>query len=396
MSTLQRALHQYVLEPRNAAVNYNLGLQYHAINNSAAAISFFLRAAELTDDDDLAYTCLLLNAINFRKQGRRNGSFKNQVNHAMGLCPERPEAYFLMSRFYQEYSQQNSDQPHMYHESYTMAQIGLSKATSDKVNEELEYFGDYVLEFQKAVAAWWIGKRDESRYLFRYLLTNIRMQEEYVQACRNNMKMLGTYTNFHLKSYYEENYAQAMQDLFALKINDRKRLGSYLEIGSADPKVNSNTYLLETTYYWTGISIEIDADMVDKFATERRNKVINANALNVDYKKLLLDHPVIDYLSLDCDPPEVTLAVLKKIPFEEHIFKCITFEHDAYAIGNTLRDEQRAFLKSHGYILVADNIGTDVNSPFEDWWVHSSIYKDGKIDTLVNGKNKRPIDYIYP
>jgi hypothetical protein len=35
-----------------------------------------------------------------------------------------------------------------------------------------------------------------------------------------------------------------------------------------------------------------------------------------------------DYLQLDCDPPSVTYDILTKIPFDEHKFAVITYEHD--------------------------------------------------------------------
>lgn len=191
MSNIQQALEQFVQDTANAVFNYELGIEYHKIGNSAAAISYFLRAAELTDDDNLAYTCLLLNAINFRKQGRRSGSLKNQLLHAIALCPTRPEAYFLLSRYYQEYQAKHSNDSNRYHESYSIAEMGLKLSNVDNPNPILEYKGAYCLVFQKAVAAWWISKQDESRRLFLTLLGTEKMDEEYKAACLNNLKNIG-------------------------------------------------------------------------------------------------------------------------------------------------------------------------------------------------------------
>ena len=44
------------------------------------------------------------------------------------------------------------------------------------------------------------------------------------------------------------NYSQVYQDLFVLSMLDGKREGTYLEIGSADPYINSNTALLEKDF----------------------------------------------------------------------------------------------------------------------------------------------------
>lgn len=384
---IQKYLDAYIQEPQNDVVNFNLGLEYHKTGNSAAAISYLLRAAELTNNNDLAYDCLLINAMNFRKQGRRSGSYRNQVLHAIALCPNRPEAYFFLSRYYEEHKQ--------YQEAYTLAKMGLNLPNADIVNDTLEYYGKYVLEFEIAVSAWWVGQRNETRAMFRKLLTKTKMHDTYVNACRVNMKNIGEYTRFEMKTDW--NYAQCMQDIFAAKINGWKKNGTYLEIGSSDPIYNSNTYLLEKQYAWKGISVEIDQQKVDAFNKERTNKAICLNAKNISYIDVI--HQLgdfVDYLQIDCDPSAVSLEVLKKVPFDRIRFKCITFEHDYFNEKNHVRDSSRKILMKNGYVMVADNVGTDINSPFEDWWVHSSVLEKENINIkiLVDGKNKTPNEYL--
>lgn len=385
MDKLQTNLEEYILDSKNPEKNYELGLEYHKIGNSAAAISYLLRAAELTDDDYLAYTSLLINAINFRKQGRRKGSYRNQLLHAIALCPDQPEGYFMLSRYYQEDKQ--------YHESYAIAKMGLALPNSNKVNELLEYYGSYVLEFEMAVSAWWIGQRDESRNRFRKLLTTVPMVDLYVNSIRSNMKSIGCYTKFEAKTDW--NYSQCMQDIFVISTMDYKKNGTYLEIGSADPIYNSNTYLLEKEYGWKGVSVDIDQESVTKFNEVRENKADCMDAKDINYtdvhKKL---GKVIDYLQVDCDPSSVSYEILKTIPFDRFIFKCITFEHDYFSDKNDVRDKSRKLLKKNGYVLVADNVGTDINSPFEDWYVHISEFKNKDVKQIVDGENKTPYKYL--
>lgn len=388
MDSLQKALIEYVKNTKNDLVNFNLGIEYHKIGNSAAAISYLLRAAELTNNNNLAYECLLVNAINFRKQGKRSGSYRNQILHAISLCPERPEAFFFLSRYYEEHKQ--------YHEAYSFAKIGLSLSTCNKVNELLEYYGKYVLEFEMAVSAWWIGQRNETRAILRKLLTQTKMNDVYVDACRTNLKNIGEYTKFEIKTDW--NYAQCMQDIFAAKINGWKTNGTYLEIGSSDPIYNSNTYLLEKNYFWSGMSFDIDQEKVDDFNEKRKNKATCLNAKFINYNNVIDQlGNVIDYLQIDCDPAIVSFEVLKKVPFDKIKFRCITFEHDFFNEKNSnVKDDSRKLLMQNGYIMVADNIGTDINSPFEDWWVHSSeLQKETtNIKILVDGKNKTPNQYL--
>lgn len=167
------------MNPSDPMVNYNLGMDYHQQKQYGGSLSFFLRAAELTDDDNLAYNCLLLNALNFRAQGRRNGSQKNQLLHAISLCPNRPEAFFLLSRFYQETK--------AYHESYSLAEMAIKTFKDTKPNDLLDYPGEFVFLYQKAIAAWWMCKFEESRKLFSHLLCNVPMPGEYTLSCKDNL-----------------------------------------------------------------------------------------------------------------------------------------------------------------------------------------------------------------
>ena len=73
-----------------------------------------------------------------------------------------------------------------------------------------------------------------------------------------------------------ETYAWNKQDIFVAEILKRKRNGTYVEIGSNDPKIGNNTYLLEKNYEWKGLSIDIEPGMVNKFNEIRKNKAILA------------------------------------------------------------------------------------------------------------------------
>ena len=53
-------------------------------------------------------------------------------------------------------------------------------------------------------------------------------------------------------------YSQAQQDVFILNILKGKQNGYFVELGSNDPIVINNTFLLETHFNWKGIMIEYD------------------------------------------------------------------------------------------------------------------------------------------
>lgn len=169
----------------------------------------------------------------------------------------------------------------------------------------------------------------------------------------------------------ENNYSQSMQDMFVLSVLDGKRNGVYVEIGADKPRVINNSYLLESQYDWSGVSFEIESDKVDYFNTIRKNKCICANATKFDYKSLFDERKYpkqIDYLQLDCDPPQITLECLKKLPLEDYRFSVITFETDLYAGGQDVQIEHWQILSSLGYQRVVKNIKNEGN-PYEDWWI---------------------------
>ena len=169
----------------------------------------------------------------------------------------------------------------------------------------------------------------------------------------------------------ENNYSQSMQDMFVLSILDGKRNGVYVEVGADKPRVINNSYLLESQYDWEGVSFEIESDKVDYFNTIRKNKCICANATKFDYKSLFDERKYpkqIDYLQLDCDPPQITLECLKKLPLEDYRFSVITFETDLYSGGQDVQIEHWQILSSLGYQRVIKNIKNE-NNPYEDWWI---------------------------
>jgi hypothetical protein len=130
----------------------------------------------------LTYTSLLKLSLCLSRQKDRNATVGNTLHHALAFLPGRPEAYFLLSRFYEQRKE--------WQKSYTFAEIGLQVALAS-VNSPLtgsvEYYGSYCLLFEKAVSGWWIGRKEESKIIFQELLDNHKMAPEYVQGCINNL-----------------------------------------------------------------------------------------------------------------------------------------------------------------------------------------------------------------
>ena len=122
------------------------------------------------------------------------------------------------------------------------------------------------------------------------------------------------------------------------------------EIGAGHPQDGNNSYIFEKNLGWKGISLDI-ADTRDIWYSVRQNSLLVEDATTADYQSILKPFPqIIDYLSLDIDSSYD--IVLQKIPFNDHIFKIITIEHDFYRLGDEFREKERKFSASLGYYLL--------------------------------------------
>lgn len=182
--TLDSLLKQYISTPNNPEINFNMAVYYHNIGQTASAISYYLRAAERTDDELIRYECLLRAGICFESQGCRNNSVEGMLQHAVALAPHRPEGYYYLSRFY-EHAQKWS-------QCYFVASIGEKVATKEpsKLKTPLDYPGFYGIIFEKAVSAWWVGLCAESKDIFKYLLENEPLNDAHKQAILNNLNRI--------------------------------------------------------------------------------------------------------------------------------------------------------------------------------------------------------------
>lgn len=178
-------------------------------------------------------------------------------------------------------------------------------------------------------------------------------------------RRIGGYTSF----------SQAFQDVFVLEMLNKKQKGCYVEIGSNDPIGNSNTYCLEKYYGWTGVSVEMDGMLANKFNSKRNNICINTDATKFDYARYFKEKSFpsqIDYLQLDIEPADNTYAALNMLPLDEYRFSVITYEHDNYSYGPEYMNKSRDFLSARGYKLIIPNVKFNAMD-FEDWWVDPAV-----------------------
>lgn len=396
-------LKNYIYNLEDPQANFDLALEYDALGQSYTAISYYLRAANFTEDRTLAYTCLLKIGTWFIKHGCRNFSAETTLQQAVAWMPKRPEAYQLLATFWEQHKK--------YLEAYQLSTTGLEvcdfnlpplPVSFGKIDQE-------GLMIQKFLSGWHCGKEDQTRAILQDLVDNHwkNLDADQQDQVEMHITSLGCGWGFDHKYVKDqhaelnfkfpgseninENYSQAYQDLFVLFMTNGKRNGSFLEVGGSVPYRINNTAILERDFGWRGVSIEIKENEAEEYKRERPNiDMICADALTLDYTKVLKRLPGtdIDYLQLDIEPARKTYELLLKIPFNNYRFGVITYEHDFYCdVTRSFREKARQYLVAHGYELVVADICRRDNCPFEDWWVHPQLISREQIDQIKNLKS---------
>lgn len=396
-NTLQINLEAYIKEPRNPGNNFSLAKSYEAVGETAAAISFYVRAAELSHNKDLAYSSLIRIASCLNKQGNREVTMRGVLLKAASIGIIKEEC-LLLSQSYERTGD--------WQEAYTWACNGI-------LDEPINYELNNALLFQKAVSAWWIGQTNESRKIL-HKLKKRNLNDHYKTLVQNNLSRIGGGGFvFYDKSKHnqlrhkftgseniERNYSQTYQDMFVLSMLNGKRDGVFLEIGCADPFYGNNTALLEE-FGWNGISIDNQPSEIAKWQGKRKAMALVKDATTINYSEFLagLGNENYDYLQIDCEPPSNTYKILLSIPFEKYKFSVITFEHDFYCdTTETYRELSRKYLQSHGYELVVNDISPNNVSTYEDWWVHPDMVNPLTLLEMKNITNEinQVEDYMLP
>ena len=190
-TTLQSLLEHFIKNPDDNLNKFWLGYEYENLGHLSSAMGYYLSCAENTDDDTLAYECLIRKAACFRFQTSREAHVRNSLLLAVSLMPERPEAYYFLSQSY-EGSKDSRDEDR-WHQMYTWARIGENirkNFESSPLLTKTTYHGDYLFSFQQAVSLWWIGRANDSLELFRKLEKNKDLDDRHKECVNYNLETL--------------------------------------------------------------------------------------------------------------------------------------------------------------------------------------------------------------
>jgi hypothetical protein len=186
MKELKKQLHSYIQNPQDAYVNASLGEEYEKIGQGATAHSYFLRAAELLYDSNpkMAYTCFLKTWKQINTITRRPEFEKGQLQAAIIYSPHRPEAYYHLSIWYSNRKEWMT--------SYMYACLGKTKIpNSSPLPYDVGYPGDFVFDFQLAFTGWYIGKREQSKFIFLELGKLDSIPQNFKEIIAENIRDMG-------------------------------------------------------------------------------------------------------------------------------------------------------------------------------------------------------------
>ena len=197
MSDFTNIIAALAQNPEDAKTNLELAMWYYDQNQTAAAITYFLRAAERAPDTDLAYACLVRTAQCFDHQGHRHVSVRTVLKRAITVRPRRPEAHWYLAKF-NEYFNQHADA----YVTCVMAQEFCDFA-SPPLPMDVDYPGSWIFLLERSISAWWWGQNQESRDGFWRLYHEHwdDMPDAYRRNLIDNMRKIKMLDDFWLKEY---------------------------------------------------------------------------------------------------------------------------------------------------------------------------------------------------
>lgn len=158
MRDLISAIENYAYDTENDEKNYFLATIYDKYGQTAAAVSYYLRCAERTKNDNLAYECLLHVGRCFDSQDNRHTTVRSLYKHAIAFLPKRPEAYYFLAKFDNNYAN------HV--DAYTFCNLALSNAdiaNTEPLRNSMGYPGIAGILYERSVAGWHWGKTEETK-----------------------------------------------------------------------------------------------------------------------------------------------------------------------------------------------------------------------------------------
>ena len=179
--SIQTALAEYINKPSYAPLNLDLAYAYKREKQYAAAISFFLRAANFAESKNAQYEAMLQVAYCYKQLPDRIDTVRCMLYHCIEIDSKRPEAYFLLAELFEHNKR--------WHEAYFWAVHGLEMADFTlPIIRDVGYGGRYSLAYEQAITSWWCDKPEESKNLLQELIQVPGMDRAHMLSVLNNSR----------------------------------------------------------------------------------------------------------------------------------------------------------------------------------------------------------------
>jgi len=344
---LNERLVEYVDDVENPLTNFNLAVEYKKIDQTASAILFFLRAADRTDDLNLAYECLIHMGECFDEQKNRSNTVLGLYKHAISILPKRPEAYYKISNYQNWYNQ--------YQDATYFCSIALKICdfNSPPFRQKCKYFGKASLIYENAVSLWWWGKIDECKQSFETLYL------EYWDE-------LDTYHRSKIKDFYSQYKFGNIMDVKNLDSQESKNIS----VSNTIKVVDFFPFFAPTGKELLELRYNILKDYVDEFVICESNRTISGVPIQYELRDILdeLKIPREKIKIIDLDIPDDDSLVIKEID------KINCYDGN-YENLNSLRARVRERMQKDSLLQVIDEYDDD------------TIFIHSDSDEIINPQN---------
>lgn len=166
-------LMDYINDPHNPLKNFKLGYDYERLGQTAAAVSFYLRAAEKTDETFLQYECFLRLARCFELQKNRNFTVTGLFQRAITIEPTKPEAYFFLAKHHLDTGDHQS--------AFLYSTIGMSlyKPNDNEFVSKVNFSDIDELLYIRAISGWYVGFYNQSKQWLLKLQKDSKLSDTY-------------------------------------------------------------------------------------------------------------------------------------------------------------------------------------------------------------------------
>jgi GR25 family glycosyltransferase involved in LPS biosynthesis len=221
---IEELLTEYSSDTENPELNFKIGLWYEVHGQDAAALSFFLRAAERFENDHYAYESLIHGAYCYDRQGTRDMTAKGILQQALVLLPHRPEAYYHLSNFCRKRG--------FWQDCYIYASTALNFSSFDSIpnfKTDVHFPGKFAIMYEQALAAWDWGKIEESYNILMDIKDNYEIPEEYKVQVEKELEKFK-----NIECFFTEQYRDILENLSCNKNKNEETNSVNNDIGKID------------------------------------------------------------------------------------------------------------------------------------------------------------------